>query len=454
MKTMDDIKSYYETNKDEILSQYFDFLRIPSVSTGKTHSEECRKAAFFILDRLQAMNCDAARLIETDGNPLVYGEMNRNSDLPTVLIYGHYDVMPADISDGWHTDPFEPVLADDTVFARGADDNKGQLFILFKSLEYLAENGHLNCNIKWLIEGEEECGSKSLQTFLGSDASVLKSDICVICDTDMIDPDTPAIVMSLRGAAIWDITLRGPVQDLHSGLYGGAVVNPVKELIRVLGSLFDADGKVLLPGFYSDVRQYTQEERMEIAKQPFNEEEVKEQAGVDSLGGEIGYSALERVVIRPTLEITGLSGGYTDEGLKAIVPSYAKAKVFARLVNNQDPSAITESLIRYFRENLAEGVRFECENETGMPGNICNTDNRFFVQMNKAAKDVFGKPPVKIREGGSIPVVVDFKEKLGIDSILIGFGLKSDGIHGPNEQFPLANMVKGMETISAFFQSF
>ncbi|RKX74942.1 MAG: dipeptidase [Spirochaetes bacterium] len=452
MKLMIDIKSYFETNRNEILRQYFDFLRIPSISTGKTHSEECRQAASFVLERLKAMNCDTARLIETDGNPLVFGELNRNSTFPTVLIYGHYDVMPADITDGWNTDPFEPVLSDGVVFARGAEDNKGQVFFLLKTVEYLVENERLNCNIKWMIEGEEECGSSSLWAFLDSDADALRADICLVCDTDMIDIDTPAIVTSLRGAAIWDITVQGPRQDLHSGLYGGAVVNPVKELVRVLGSLFSTDGKVLLPGFYDEVRQYTPEERIEITQQPFDEEEIKKIAEVESLGGEVGFSALERIVIRPTLEITGISGGYTDEGLKAIVPSYAKAKVFARLVMDQNPSKIKDSLVQYFQKNLTKGVQFECEKEIGLSGYVCNTDSRFFTHMNEVSKQIFGKTPAQIREGGSIPVVAAFKEKLGMDSLLMGFGLRTDNIHGPNEHFSLENMVKGMETIAAFFQ--
>ena len=451
---MPDIRTFIEANKERFMEEYFALLRICSISPGNLHPDECRQAGELIHEYLNNAGCANTSLIETEHNPLVYGEMFISESLPTVLIYGHYDVMPAEIEDGWDTDPFEPVIHDGKVYARGAEDNKGQLFILLKTIEYLGLKKSLNCNIKCIIDGEEETGSPGLTEFLHRDTNLLKADIAVICDTDMLNAQTPAIVISTRGGIDWDIQVRGPVNDLHSGIYGGAIVNPVKELVRVIGSLYDKNGRVTLPGFYDDVREYSRNEREDISEQSFDEEELRSIAGVEIPDGEIGYSSLERIAIRPTLEITGISGGYTGEGMKAIVPSLAKVKIFARMVPDQDIDSIYHSLEKYLEKELSDSVTLECRKLGSCPPYLCDTGSDYFRYMEDAAEEVFEKKPVKLREGGSIGILTEFKEKLSVDSVLMGFGLKSDNIHGPNEHFAISNMWKGMETLDAFFRRF
>ncbi len=452
---MEEIREYLNVSKEKILEEYFRLLKIPSVSPGGLFSDECRAAAELLCGYLKDAGAEKSELIETAANPLVFGEKILSADLPTVLVYGHYDVMPASADEGWQSDPFSPQLKGGDVFARGAQDNKGQLFILLKAFEYLETFNQLPCNIKFIFEGNEETGSLPFQKVLETEKlkEKLKADIVLISDTDLVDSETPSVVTGLRGAAIWDIDVTGPSSDLHSGIYGGAVVNPLNELVRVLGLLHDEKGRVTLPGFYDDVKEYSGKERAEFELQPFNENEILKFAGVEMLDGETGFSPLERTTVRPTLEFTGVSGGYTGDGFKAIIPASTHAKIFARLVPNQNPEMIIDMLEPYLKSKINPAVRLTVTAGPRVSAFSSDTENKFYRAYAKACIKTFGKSPVKIRMGGSIGIVPAFKEYLGIESLLIGFGLGSDNIHGPNEHFSLERIWKGIETVIIFFKS-
>ena len=452
---MEKYPDYMNNNRERFLQEYFRLLEIPSVSPGALFCDECRAAAELLCGYLKDAGAENSELIESSSNPLVFGEKILSADLPTVLVYGHYDVMPASSDEGWSHHPFKSQLKDGEVFARGAQDNKGQLFILLKAIEYLISANLLNCNIKFIFEGNEETGSMPFQKVLETESikEKLKADIVLISDTDLVDPDTPSVVTGLRGAAIWDIEVTGPSSDLHSGIYGGAVVNPLNELVRVLGLLHDEKGRVTLPGFYDDVKEYSRKERAEFELQPFNENEILKFTGVEMLDGEIGFSPLERTTVRPTLEFTGVSGGYTGDGFKAIIPASAHAKIFARLVPNQNPEKIIEMLEPYLKSKINPAVRLTVTAGPRVSAFSSNTENKFYRAYEKACIKTFGKSPVKLRMGGSIGIVPAFKEYLGLESLLIGFGLGSDNIHGPNEHFSLERLWKGIETVIIFFKS-
>jgi acetylornithine deacetylase/succinyl-diaminopimelate desuccinylase-like protein len=451
---MEAIRSYLETNRRRFIDELFSFLRIPSVSPGEDHEEENRRAAERLKELLSSAGMDGARLIETGTNPLVYAEHIESPDLPTLLIYGHYDVMPAAIEDGWSSEPFEPELRDGRVYARGAEDNKGQIFIQVKALEYLLAARPVNCNIKVIYEGEEEMGSPRFRKALPSLGELLSADGALICDTDMIDADTPSLITGLRGMAAVELNLDGPAQDLHSGMFGGAVTNPANALTGILAALTDGRGRIAVPEFYRDVVDYDPQQRGKIARMPFDRGDFMAEVGVEDMSGEAGFTDLERKTIRPSMDINGISTGYTGPGLKAIIPGSATAKLSFRLVPDQDPGHIIRQFSEYVQSLVPPGVKLTVTVIGEAPGFVCSDDNPSIRAAHRACRQVFGRDPVHIYEGGAIPVVPAFKEHLEIDSALLGFGLPTDNIHGPDENFRLEQTWKGIETVIAFVRAF
>lgn len=455
-----DIKNYIEKNKERFLSELFALLRMPSVSADSAYKSSIEDTARWIKEALLAAGCDKAEVCETPGNPVVYGEKHVGDNLPTVLVYGHYDVQPADPVALWDTDPFEPVIKktelhpDGAIFARGACDDKGQMFMHVKALEYMVKEGKLPCNIKFMIEGEEEVGSKNLGWFVERNKEKLKNDIILISDTGIIAKDTPSITTSLRGLSYMEVEVTGPNKDLHSGVYGGAVANPVNVLSKMIAQLHDENNHITIPHFYDKVKEIPAEERALFAEIPFSLEEYKKDLGVADVQVEKGYSVIESAATRPSLDVNGIWGGYIGEGAKTIIPSKASAKISMRLVPDQEPKEIEALFTEYFTQIAPEGVTVKVTSLGGGPAYAMTIDNDGYRAAEKAMEKTFGKRPIPTPEGGSIPIVALFEKELGTKSVLMGFGYDSDLIHSPNEHYGLFNFFKGIETIPYFYEYF
>ena len=451
---MNVIKEYVDKHRERFLQELFDLIRIPSVSSKPEAGRDMVKAADYVRESLLKAGADHAEVKPTSGMPVVYGYRIINQSLPTVLVYGHYDVQPAEPLDLWDSPPFEPEIRDGKIYARGADDDKGQLFMHVKAFEMMNATGTLPCNVKFMIEGEEEIGSPSLKQFCKEHKELLKADIILISDTTMIAQDIPSITVGLRGLSYLEVELTGPNRDLHSGLYGGAVGNPANLLAKMIASLTDENNRVTIPGFYDDVLEVSDEERTEMAKAPFNLETYKKALDIDEVVGENGYTTTERTGIRPSLDVNGIWSGHTGEGAKTVLPSKASAKISMRLVPNQDSKKIDELFIRHMQHIAPEGTKIKVRSLHGGQGYVTPIDFPAYRAASRAIKESFGKAPIPVRSGGSIPIVSDFEEVLGIKSILMGFGLDSDAIHSPNENYPLFNFYKGIETIPLFYTYF
>jgi len=446
------IKDYVETHRDRFLEELFDLIRIPSVSSTSGAGEEMYRAAEHIREVLIRAGADHAEVKKTKGWPVIFGQKTVDESLPTVLVYGHYDVQPAEPLELWNSPPFEPEVRDGKIFARGADDNKGQLFMHIKAFELMNATGTLTCNVKFMIEGEEEIGSPSLKQFCIENRELLNADIILISDTTMIAQDIPSITVGLRGISYLEVELTGPGRDLHSGLYGGAVGNPANLLAKMIASLTDEKNRINIPGFYDDVVEVPDSERAEMSRAPFNLKNYKDALDIDEVVGEEGFSTSERTGIRPSLDVNGIWSGYTGEGAKTVLPSRANAKISMRLVPNQDSNKIDEMFINHMKNIAPAGTRVKVKRLHGGQGYVTPIDFPAYRAASKAIEESFGKTPIPVRSGGSIPIVSDFEEVLGIKSILMGFGLDSDAIHSPNENYPLFNFYKGIETIPLFYK--
>ncbi|HPE86480.1 MAG TPA: dipeptidase [Bacteroidales bacterium] len=451
---MNYIASYIEANKERFLEELFGLIRIPSISSQSEHKDDMYKAAAYWKQLMLDAGADQAEIMETEGNPVTYGEKIIDPTLPTVLVYGHMDVMPVDPVELWKTKPFEPVVIDGKIWARGADDDKGQSFMHAKAFEILVKTNTLPCNVKFMIEGEEEVGSPSLYKFCEEHKALLEADIILVSDTGMIAPDIPSITTGLRGLAYWQVEVTGPSRDLHSGLFGGAVANPINILCNLIAQITDEKNHITIPGFYDDVLLVTDTERTLMAKAPFDEEEYKKAIHVGELQGETGYTTNERTGIRPSFDVCGIWGGYTGEGAKTVLPSKAYAKISTRLVPNQDHEKIAELFKKHFEAIAPRSVNVKVTPLHGGQAYVCPIDLPAYRAAEKAFQDTFSKLPIPVRSGGSIPIIAGFDRILGTKSVLMGFGLESDAIHSPNENFPLANFYKGMETIAHFYGHF
>lgn len=448
------MNSFLEKNKERFLNELLELLRIPSVSAKTENRLDMIRCAEAVKKSLIDAGADTATIYPTDGHPIVYAEKITDPSWPTVLVYGHYDVQPADPLELWKSGPFEPVIIDGKIFARGACDDKGQFYMHVKALESMVANNTLKTNIKFCIEGEEEIGSPNLAKFVTSNKDLLKSDVVLISDTAMISMDTPSIDTGVRGLSYIEVTVTGPNRDLHSGVYGGAVANPATILARMIASCHDENNHITIPGFYDDVIEASTEERSLMAKAPFNEADYKKDLGIDSVYGEAGYSTNERTGIRPTLEVNGIWGGYTGEGAKTVLPSKATAKISARLVPNQSSEVITEKLLTYFKSIAPSGVQVHTMEHHGGEPYLTPIDSKGYQAAAKAIEKTFGKSPVPVRGGGSIPICSLFEKALGVKIVFMGFGLDSDNLHSPNEKYDLVNFYKGIETIPYFHQYF
>ncbi|GAA4412751.1 dipeptidase [Nibrella viscosa] len=448
------IKAYLEENKDRFLNELFDLIRIPSVSADPKHKEDMRRAADFVKDKLLAAGLDTADVIETAGHPVVFGEKQIDATKPTVLVYGHYDVQPADPYELWQTPPFEPTIRNERIYARGACDDKGQFYMHIKAIEGMIAGGNLPCNVKVMIEGEEEVGSEHLGAFVAANRDRLQADVILISDTSIINNDTPSVESGLRGLSYVEVEVTGPNRDLHSGVYGGGVENPINVLCRMIASLKDEQGRITIPGFYDAVVELSADERTELAKAPFDEEEYKQDLGLNAVAGEAGYSTPERTSIRPTLDVNGIWGGYTGEGAKTVLPAKAHAKISMRLVPNQTPDEITDLFTRHFTAIAPPTVTVKVMPHHGGLPYVTPTDSVEFEAASKAFEEAWGKKPIPTRGGGSIPIVALFEQELGIKSILMGFGLDADALHSPNESYGLFNFYKGIETIPYFYKHY
>lgn len=450
---MANVSDYITENEERFKAELFDFLRIPSISTDSEYENDVKDAANYILNKLSRLDLDRTELFETDGNPIVYGELITDSSKPTVLVYGHYDVQPPDPMDLWNTPPFEPTLRDGDIYARGSSDDKGQSFTHVKALEsYLQSDTEFPVNIKFILEGEEEIGSPNLVPFIEEHTDLLDCDMVLISDTAMFAEDTPSITYGLRGLAYMEMEVQGPNRDLHSGVYGGAVDNPANVLSDIISQLKDEDGVIQIDGFYDDVEPLSDEDREAYKKLPFDEEEYKEELGLDALHGEAGYSTLERASARPTLDVNGMWSGYQGEGAKTVLPAKAGAKVSMRLVPDQDPKKIAKLFKEHVQSLVPDTVSIEITEHHG--GHPAITDLSFYglKAAADAFEEVYDKEPFFAREGGSIPIVADFQRVLGAQSILMGFGLNSDAIHSPNEKFALKDFYRGIRTSAKFFE--
>jgi acetylornithine deacetylase/succinyl-diaminopimelate desuccinylase-like protein len=451
---MKNLKSYIEENKSRFLDELFGLIRIPSISSLSDHKQDMIKAAEYWRDTILKAGADKAEIMPTPGNPVVFGEKIIDKSLPTVLVYGHYDVMPVDPIDLWDSQPFEPEIRDGKIFARGADDDKGQAFIHAKAFEFMVKTNQLPCNVKFMIEGEEEIGSPNLGKWCEQNKELVKSDIILVSDTGMIAPDIPSITTGLRGLAYWQVEVTGPNRDLHSGLFGGAVANPINVLSKMIASMVDDKGRITIPGFYDDVMDVSKEERDLLGKAPFDVEEYKKAIGIEELAGEEGYTTMERTGIRPTFDVCGIWGGYTGEGAKTVLPSKAHAKISTRLVPNQDHEKVSVLFKEHFESIAPPSVKVTVKPLHGGQGYVCPIDLPAYKAAEMAYEKVYGKKPVPVRSGGSIPIISTFEAVLGTKSVLMGFGLESDAIHSPNENFPLEQFFNGIETIPYFYQFF
>lgn len=455
---MDFIKPYIEENKDRFLNELFHLLRMPSVSANPDYAGDVNKTAQVVADHLRAAGANNVEICETPGYPVVYGDVMVDENKPTVCVYGHYDVQPADPLDLWDADPFEPVIKktdihpDGAIFARGACDDKGQMFMHVKALEVMLKNDALPCNVKFMIEGEEEVGSANLEWFLKRNHEKLACDVILISDTGMLANDIPSITTGLRGLSYVEVEVTGPNRDLHSGLYGGAVANPINILTKMIASLHDENNHITVEGFYDKVEELSAEERAEMAKAPFSQTDYNNAIGINKEWGEAGYSTPERQSIRPTLDVNGIWGGYMGEGAKTVIASKAYAKISMRLVPDQNPDEITQLFTDHFKKIAPESVTVKVTAHHGGLPYVTQIDDPAYRAASKAYEATFGKPAIPVRSGGSIPIVALFEQELGSKSILMGFGLDSDAIHSPNEHYGVFNYFKGIETIPYFYK--
>ena len=448
------MKTYISNNQNRFLEELLALLRIPSISANSDHKQDMQTCAEAVKDSLLASGADKAVIYETPGHPIVYGEKITDPSWPTVLVYGHYDVQPADPLELWHSAPFEPSIRDGKIFARGACDDKGQFYMHVKALEVMVKNNLLKTNIKFCIEGEEEIGSPNLAKFVESNKELLKCDVILISDTAMISMDTPSIDTGVRGLSYIEVEVTGPNRDLHSGVYGGAVANPATVLAKMIASCHDEHNHITIPGFYDDVLEASSAERALLGNAPFDEKAYTEDLGIQAVYGEKGYSTNERTGIRPTLEVNGIWGGYTGEGSKTVLPSKATAKISARLVPNQSSAKITAILLDYFKSIAPAGVTVKATEHHGGEPYLTPIDSKAYQAAAKAIEKSFGKIPVPVRGGGSIPICSLFEKELGVKIVFMGFGLDSDNLHSPNEKYDLVNFYKGIETIPYFHEFF
>lgn len=449
------IKEYLKKNENRILDELFSLIRIPSVSAQpEKHHKDILKCAERWKELLLMAGVDKAEVMTTKGNPVVYAEKMVNPAAKTLLIYGHYDVMPAEPFELWKSEPFEPIIRDGHIWARGADDDKGQSFIQVKAFEYVNKNGLLKHNIKFILEGEEEVGSPSLSAFCSENKELLKSDVILVSDTSMLAADLPSLTTGLRGIAYWQIEVTGPNHDLHSGHFGGAVANPVYELCKMLTNCIDSDGHITFPHFYDDVLDIPSEERKMVAQIPFNEEAYKKALDVEELFGEKGYSTIERNGFRPSFDICGIWGGYQGDGAKTVIPSKAFAKISCRLVPNQDYEKIGELVIDYFKRVAPKSIKVDIKFLHGGQGYVCPITLPAYQAAERGFEKAFGKRPLPVRRGGSIPIISTFEKILGVKTVLMGFGLESNAIHSPNENIPLDIFWKGIEAVINFHTEF
>jgi acetylornithine deacetylase/succinyl-diaminopimelate desuccinylase-like protein len=451
---MEQLTPYLNANKERFLNELLDLLRIPSVSADLKFSADVLRTAEEVKKRLLEAGVDKAEICPTPGFPVVYGEKIIDANLPTVLVYGHYDVQPADPYELWNSPPFEPVVMDGNIYARGACDDKGQMYMHVKAFEMMVKNNVLPCNVKFMIEGEEEIGSANLEGFAQENAEKLKADVILISDTSMIADDVPSITTGLRGLSYLEVEVTGPNRDLHSGVYGGAVANPINALCAMIASMQDDDKLITIPGFYDDVAEVSGAEREAMGKAPFSIDDYKKHLDIDEVMGEKGYTTLERVSIRPTFDVNGIWGGYTGQGAKTVLPSKAYAKISMRLVPNQSSEKIMKLFEDYFVSIAPASVRVKVSPHHGGEAAVTPTDSLAYKAAEKAMEKTFGKTPIPLRTGGSIPIVTMFERVLGLKTVLLGFGLDSDAIHSPNEKFGLFNYYKGIETIPYFYQYF
>jgi acetylornithine deacetylase/succinyl-diaminopimelate desuccinylase-like protein len=457
---MQNINSYIQEHKQRFLDELISLLKIPSISADSAYKNDVLKTADAIKTSLLDAGCNHVEICETDGYPIVYGEKIIDKNLPTVLVYGHYDVQPPDPLDLWNSPPFEPIIKntklhpDGAIFARGACDDKGQMYMHVKALEYMTKHNELPCNVKFMIEGEEEVGSENLGIFVANNREKLENDVILISDTGMISKDVPSITTGLRGLSYVEVEVTGPNRDLHSGLYGGAVANPINVLTKMIASLHDENKHITIPGFYDKVENLSDEERAEMAKAPFSLENYKNALDIDAVYGEEGYTTNERNSIRPTLDVNGIWGGYTGEGAKTVIASKAYAKISMRLVPNQDWEEITALFKSHFESIAPKGVKVKVTPHHGGQGYVTPIDSIGYKAASKAYEKTFGKTPIPQRSGGSIPIVSLFEKELKSKTILMGFGLDSDAIHSPNEHFGVWNYFKGIETIPYFYKYF
>lgn len=457
---MSDIKNYIQDHKDRFINELIELLKIPSVSADSAYHQDVLNTATAVKNSLEKAGCDHVEICETPGYPIVYGEKIIDPKLPTVLVYGHYDVQPPDPLDLWDSPAFEPVIKntelhpEGAIFARGACDDKGQMYMHVKALEYMTNTGNLPCNVKFMIEGEEEIGSESLGWFVKRNQEKLANDVILISDTGMIANDIPSITTGLRGLSYVEVEVTGPNRDLHSGLYGGAVANPINILTKMIASLHDENNHITIPGFYDKVEELSTEERTEMAKAPFSLEAYKDALDINDVYGETGYTTNERNSIRPTLDVNGIWGGYTGEGAKTVIASKAYAKISMRLVPNQDWEEITELFTKHFESIAPKSVTVKVNPHHGGQGYVTPIDSLGYQAASKAYEQTFGKTPIPQRSGGSIPIVSLFEDELKSKTILMGFGLDSDAIHSPNEHFGVFNYLKGIETIPYFYKYF
>ena len=448
------IKEYIHKNKERFLDELFELLRIESVSADSKFKKEVDKAADWLVGSFEKINLDNVEKIKTKGHPIVYAEKILDDSFPTILVYGHYDVQPADPYELWDSPPFEPTIKNEKIYARGACDDKGQMYMHLKAYESLQNTSKINFNIKFMIEGEEECGSDSLEEFVSNNKEKLSADVIVISDTSIINNDNPSITVGLRGLSYMELELTGPNRDLHSGTYGGAVNNPINQLCEMIASLKDKNGIIQIPGFYDKVVTYKEEERDIINKVPFDLSEFKSHIDIGDTFGETGFSTVERIGTRPTLDVNGIWGGYTNEGAKTVLPSKAYAKISMRLVSNQSSSEISSLFTNHLNNICPKSCKIKVTEHHGGEPCVVNTDTKGYRSAYKAFQDVWKKDPVPTFDGGSIPIVALFKKELSLDSILMGFGLDEDAIHSPNESYGLFNFYKGIETITCFYQNF
>jgi len=457
---MNNTQAFINKNKDRFLDELMGLLRVPSISANSSYNNEVKKCAEMLSENLKQIGLKEVRVYNTAGHPIVYGEKILNPSWPTVLIYGHYDVQPADPLDLWHSDPFDPVIKETplhpegAIFARGACDDKGQMFMHVKAVEAMLASGELTCNVKFMVEGEEEVGSENLGVFVKEQKELLKADIILVSDTGMLANDVPSITTGLRGLSYVEVELTGPNRDLHSGLYGGCVANPINILCDMISKLQNKDLAVTIPGFYDRVETLSQEERAEMGKAPFSKDDYCKSIDIKDVHGERGYSTMERGSIRPSLDVNGIWGGYTGEGAKTVIASKAYAKISMRLVPNQDPDEITNLFSEYFSSIAPDGVTVKITPHHGGEPAVTPVDSIGYRAASEAYEKAFGKKPIPVRSGGSIPIVAMFEKELGLKTVLMGFGLDSDAIHSPNEHYGVFNFFKGIETIPYFFESF